>query len=349
MYPSRSDGVYGTFVKVFFENLHKVYPYTELIAIKGKRNGYRKLIQYIIFYVSIIYKLLIQKYDFVYIHTISHTSPPLRISNALRKQNLVFNIHGDDLITTTKLASKLRDLSLPLLRRAKLIFVPTTYFKNILLAKYPWIKQDNIFISPSGGLNKSFYNNSPKPVNKIPIIGYVSRIDKGKGWEYLIDALKELVKDGYKMKVYIVGSGYQENDLINKIDKENLSDTISYKGPLTHAELPNFYHSLDWFIFPTYRQGESLGLVGLEAMAGGTPVIGSDIAGLKSYIIDNNNGYLIPPQDSKALASKIKYAISLNKSEKELLSKNAYETALKYESSRVNEILFSKLKSIFQI
>ena len=84
-------------------------------------------------------------------------------------------------------------------------------------------------------------------------------------------------------------------------------------------------------------------------MAGGTPVIGSDIAGLKSYIIDNNNGYLIPPQDSKALASKIKYAISLNKSEKELLSKNAYETALKYESSRVNEILFSKLKSIFQI
>lgn len=107
MYPSRSDGVYGTFVKVFFENLHKVYPYTELIAIKGKRNGYRKLIQYIIFYVSIIYKLLIQKYDFVYIHTISHTSPPLRISNALRKQNLVFNIHGDDLITTTKLASNL--------------------------------------------------------------------------------------------------------------------------------------------------------------------------------------------------------------------------------------------------
>lgn len=343
------DKVYGTFVKTFFEDIIKIYPNAELIAIKGKSSGYYKVIKYLIFYVSIILKLLIHKYDFVYVHTISHTSPPLRFSNIFRKQNLIFNIHGDDLLTTSKLAEKLRNLSFPLLKKASLVVVPTTYFKTVLLTQCPWINEDTVFISPSGGLNKSFYNNSPKPINAIPIIGYVSRIDKGKGWEYLIEAVKQLTDEDIQMKVLIAGSGEQENDLKHKIDEYNLNDIIHYEGPLTHAELPNFYHKLDWFVFPTYRLGESLGLVGLEAMAAGTPVIGSDIAGLRSYIINNNNGYLIPPKNSNELASKIKYALSLSKSEKDSYCINAYKTALQYESSIVNGMLFNKIKSLFQI
>ena len=347
MYPSNRDPVYGTFVKVFYEDIQKYFSNVELVAIKGKRNGLDKIFAYLKFYIIIFFKLIVSRYDFVYIHTIAHPIPPIRAASLFRNLNLVFNIHGDDLLTTTKLSTKLRNLSYPLLKNAKQIIVPTDYFKDILIEECPWINKNIIFISPSGGINLSFFKNTTKQNHQLPVVGYVSRIDKGKGWEYLLCAIHILVLKGHKLKVEIVGSGFQVSLLEKQIFELGLQDIVSYRGALTHAELPDFYHNLDWFVFPTYRKGESLGLVGLEAMASMTPVIGSDIAGLRSYIVDGVNGFLIPPQNSEMLASTIERALTLSKSEIIDLQNNAYNTALRYESSLVNKILFEKLNSIF--
>lgn len=65
-----------------------------------------------------------------------------------------------------------------------------------------------------------------------------------------------------------------------------------------------FYSAIDIFCFPTYRKSDSLGLVGLEAMACGCIVIASNMAGPTSYIKDQENGFFFKPRDGKDLNQK---------------------------------------------
>lgn len=105
------------------------------------------------------------------------------------------------------------------------------------------------------------------------------------------------------------------------------------------------YTNLDLFIFPTTLE-ESLGLVGLEAMACHTPVIGSRIGGLTDYIVDGKNGFFFEPGNEIDLAKKIELFRNLPEKETECLKKAAYQTALQYKSDVVAQKLYSQLKQI---
>ncbi len=346
MYPSKKDPYYGTFVKMFFEDLNKLdNTDTKLIAIKGRRLAIMSKIRaYISFYSQIILKLVLYKYDLIYVHTISHTSLPLRFISIFRRLNLIFNIHGDDLLTTTKLAGILKNISLPLLQKSNKIVVPTEYFKDVLLNEMPFISMEKIIISPSGGISKKFFlKHSLISSSHIPKIGYVSRIDAGKGWDILLRALSLLKDDGIEFVAEFYGRGDDVRNFKSKINEFNLSDMVKYYGPKSHEELPQIYSSFDIFVFPTIRKGESLGLVGLEAMASGTPVIGSDIGGLRSYIKDNVNGMMFPPGDHVELYKRLKSFLSRDDTERLIMSINAKKTAEMYESSKVNRALFEKV------
>lgn len=344
MFPSSKDPYYGTFVKMFYEDLRKVnHISVKLIAIKGRKFSLvAKIMAYLSFYFQIFYYVSFYNYKFIYVHTISHPTPPLRIISFFKKLPIIYNIHGDDLLTTTSLAEKLLEFAKPLLKTAKAIVVPSEYFKEVLFSKIPFTKTRKVIISPSGGVAKEFYCKK-HPVNSVPLLGYVSRIDEGKGWSTMIEALKILKNDNVIFKAQFFGRGDQASLLEKEIFNSGLNDYVSFEGPKSHSELPYIYSQFDLFIFPTQRAGESLGLVGLEAMAASTPVIGSDIAGLRTYIINGENGFLFPPGDAKKLAEKIKEYLLLSKDKKELMRSNAYKTALDYESSLVNNLLFKKI------
>lgn len=81
---------------------------------------------------------------------------------------------------------------------------------------------------------------------------------------------------------------------------------IKYIGPIPYHSLPEIYCTLDLFIFPTCLE-ESLGLVGLEAMACEVPVIGSYIGGLKDYIKDKENGFFLLREMRKNFLIKLNY------------------------------------------
>ena len=101
-----------------------------------------------------------------------------------------------------------------------------------------------------------------------------------------------------------------------------------------------FYKSVDLFIFPSENKSESLGLVGLEAMAASTPVIGSNIGGIATYINDGENGFLFEPKNSMELANNIIKYMDSSAKEKNFMMNMAYKTALNYESSKVLTTLF---------
>lgn len=350
LYPSKEDPTYGTFVKNFVYGLEKMEKTAnvDLCVIRGRTNfKFIKLLKYLVFYIKSVFLLLSKNYDLVYVHYITHSSVGLRLVSFFKEIPIAFNIHGDDLLTKSRFADFILEFMKPLLFKSKLIVVPSNYFKMVLLDKFPCLDSSNIFVSASGGVKHTFYTlkKISNDQTKLFRLGYVSRVDYGKGWDSLIKAVGRLQHEGYNVSLDIVGNGFmidKMNFLINDIDVSN----VHYLGPIPYDKLPQKYKSFDLFIFPTELH-ESLGLVGLEAMASGTVVVGSNIGGLKDYIIDGYNGFLFEAQNVTELVSKIKKYISLPIDFKSNMSKNAFMTAMEYKDDVVSNKLMKKLEETF--
>lgn len=344
LYPSKKAPFYGSFVKNFVEdiNIYNGKPVT-ICVLKGLHDGnvLKKTLLYLNFYCRIFYRLIFFKYDLIYVHLITHASIPIRIVSYLRKLNLVFNIHGEDLLVTTRLAKELLNISIPLLRKASAIVVPSNYFKNVTLERLPFLNPNKILVSASGGVKRAFYINREYKTKDIITIGYVSRIDRGKGWNLFIEAINIINKLGYNVNAYIIGGGKEVEEMKTLIRERELNNVL-YIGPIAYDKLITYYSKMDLFIFPTILH-ESLGLVGLEAMAAKVPIIASRIGGITDYVIDGYNGFFFNPGDFKDLANKIQKYINLNDNEKETMISNARKTADMYRDNIVSTSLFDTL------
>ena len=350
MYPSKKDKTYGTFVKMFKEGIE--HNANDIIFnccfIRGRSNNLIvKVCKYSIFYITIIYKALFTKYDFIYNHQITHSAPALRICRYFRKFKLVMNIHGGDIVTIDKTSKKLLNFAIPLLVNSNLIVVPSDYFKNVVLNKIPGISLSQLFVSASGGVDKNIFTCLNSHISSTSTIVYVSRIDTGKGWNVLIDAILELRLSGdfAGKRVLFVGYGEQAEMLNEKINDLDLSDCCDYLGPKTHRELSELYNQADIMIFPTMLY-ESLGLVGIEAMACGCPVIGSDIGCLPEYIKEGITGFLFEPGNSHELAERIVDFYKLTEKQRNTMRLEAIRYVDKYESRKISQALINKIKEI---
>ncbi|CAN1212846.1 glycosyltransferase [Tumidithrix helvetica PCC 7403] len=143
------------------------------------------------------------------------------------------------------------------------------------------------------------------------IVLYVGRFDPRKGIETLVRACALLKEKGVKnLKLVIVGGSSphmpdgEERDRIEKIICElGLKPEIIFAGQIGHDVLPLYYTAADVCVIPSHY--EPFGLVAIEAMACGTPVVASDVGGLKFTIIPEETGLLVPPQDIAAFGHGI--------------------------------------------
>lgn len=344
LYPSKNAPFHGSFVKNFVDELNAYNQRPVAICVlKGRIDGYGilKILTYLLFYGKIFYRLLFFNYDLIYVHLITHASIPIRIVSYIKKLNIVFNIHGEDLLVTTPLAKKLLDFVIPLLKKAKLIIVPSNYFKEVTLTQLPFLNEEKILVSASGGVKEQFYVEHTHTSNNTLTIGYVSRIDRGKGWDVFVNAIKIVNDRGYEVKACMIGGGLDVEKMKMLIDEEGIRN-ITYVGPVAYQDLPIYYSKMDLFVFPTLLR-ESLGLVGLEAMAASVPVIASRIGGITDYLRDGDNGLYFTPGDSEDLANKIQQFIELEDIQKTTMAANARRTANKYKSDIVSTTLFDTL------
>jgi glycosyltransferase involved in cell wall biosynthesis len=136
---------------------------------------------------------------------------------------------------------------------------------------------------------------------------YVGRIKFHKGIEYFTSAAKFVDKN---TKFLIVGSGDFEHVIANYIKDLNLEDKVIQVGKVPNSELPLYYAACDVFVLPSLTRLEAFGIVGLEAMATGKPVIVSDIPGVREVITDGREGYLSPPMEIEIMAKKINKLLS---------------------------------------
>lgn len=346
MYPSKSDPLFGVFVKNFKWLLEKDgIVFSSFSVIRGKKaNKLSKTLSYSKYYFSILYNFILKKYDLVYVHYLSHNSPILSFLLPMINRPLVINVHGTDILSSQ--GKKIDILNRRILKKTNLVVVPSEYFKEIMLTNYSFLDSEKIFVSPSAGVDSEKFYPTSTVENEIPIIGMISRIDAGKGWEDFVKALYHLKLNGIKFKAIIAGQGREEKQMIDMIIKYNLSDSIEFLGLVKQDQLIELYNKMDVLVFPTKREAESLGLVGLEAMSCKTPVIGSDIAGLKTYITHEVNGLLYPPGNVEKLVENIEKYFLFPTQQKDKIKEEAYKTAQDYEAKKVISKLHNRLSKL---
>ncbi len=134
-----------------------------------------------------------------------------------------------------------------------------------------------------------------------PVVGIIARLSDVKGHTYLIEAMKEVLKNIPDAQLLIVGEGKMKENLAALVKKLGIEKSVFF---LSNAyNMPDVLSAMDLFVMPSLKEG--LGLSLMEAMAFGLPVIGSDVGGIKTLIRDGQNGLLVKPADSRHLAFRI--------------------------------------------
>ena len=348
MFPSAADPLFGIFVKNFKSELEKqgvAFPHP--VLIHGKvRSSLKKAVRYLRHYCISIFRFVTLQYDLVYVHYLSHHIPILLLMAWLKGKSVVVNVHGSDIIELQK-HKVLNNLAGFVLKRIGLLVVPTSYFRDLVMEKYPFLKPENIFISPSGGIDGSkFYPKKPAESKQVLTLGFISRFIEEKGWKVFMQALVLLKKQGIPFKALIAGKGPDEGAIIEYIRANGLQSDVAMLGLIKQEELLEVYNKLNLYIFPTYREAESLGLTGLEAMSCGTPVVASNISGPATYIESGVNGFLFEPRNSKALSDIIVHYLGMDPESQKKISEQAIATGQRYEKGLVAKKLINRLESL---
>src|SRR5208337_2839694 len=157
------------------------------------------------------------------------------------------------------------------------------------------------------GVNVKRFNRKNRKIKKyddgkINIL-FVGRIEKRKGLIYLLQAYKKLLNKHKNVRLIIVGSGPLLKLYKQFADKNKLKN-IHFEGFVSINDLPGYYSTADIFCSPAIF-GESFGIVLLEAMATGIPVVAFDIPGYKDVVSDKKDGLLAKSRDVVDLYGKL--------------------------------------------
>lgn len=180
-----------------------------------------------------------------------------------------------------------------------------------------------------------------------PIILTIGRLIEWKGHKYLIEALRILNEDPLP-HLLIGGEGALKKDLEAMVKQKGLSDRVTFLGHIPNDFTPFYYSLADIYVQPSIvdKDGntEGLGVTLLEAMACGTPCIGSKTGGIPNIIIDGNNGFLVDPADPKQLAEKLSILLK----NKALLSRMAEQGKLFVKENYSWETKAKELVTIYK-
>lgn len=132
---------------------------------------------------------------------------------------------------------------------------------------------------------------------------FVARLSVETGANYLLRALPSIAQAFPNVRLHVLGSGSLEPKLHQLAESLGLADRVSWYGWVPLRDLARYYSSADAMIFPGTSGGTPR--VMLQAMACGTPFVGSAIGGIVDHIAHNRTGWLVPPRNVEALSQTV--------------------------------------------
>jgi rhamnosyl/mannosyltransferase len=134
-----------------------------------------------------------------------------------------------------------------------------------------------------------------------PQLLFVGRLRYYKGLDTLIAALTHI-----NARLVVVGTGPMQGDWQALAAQTGVADRIAWLGEVPDADLPALYHLADLFVLPASHPSEAFGLVQVEAMAAGLPVVCTELGTGTTYVNrDGETGRVVPPRDPTALAAAV--------------------------------------------
>lgn len=254
----------------------------------------------------------IKKYQISLIHT--HWMIPQGLIGAIfcRLLNVphIATIHGSDLNILRKYPF-LHTIVRFITQNSTKITVNSNFMRQQLLIVSPSCenKLENIpmGINPNRFGISSYTDMKNLHRTKYLILS-VGRLIDWKGTIFLIKAMPMVLEKYPDSKLIISGTGPELDVLKHQANELGLNTRVEFLGVVPSFDLLSYYKSADVFVLPSiYHKGktEGLGVVLLEAMAAGCPVIGSSVGGIPDIIIDGTNGFLVPEKNPIAIAEKI--------------------------------------------
>ena len=231
-----------------------------------------------------------------------------------------------------------KKLMFPILENADNVIALTMNMKKELSQKF---NINNIRVISNGiNLNHSKLDKVKSISNDEKIILSVARLRPEKGVEYLIKAIKIVLQKHAEIKLIIVGDGPEKEYLSRLVNEEGLKRNVHFTGDIPNEKVYEYYAMATIFVLPSLSEG--FGLVLLEAMATGTPIIATNVCGLSEIIENGKNGFLVNPKNPNELAKGIIYLLENPKLRKKI-SKNNKNNSKDYEIS----VSIDKLETVY--
>lgn len=186
------------------------------------------------------------------------------------------------------------------------------------------------FIVPLGIPENAAMNqpDDKKMKSKVQVL-YLSNYIESKGLLVLIDALRIIKDKGYFFNARLVGAAADLTimDVENYVSMRDLKDCVEITGPKYGNDKHAEFNMADIFVFPTYYYNETFGLVNLEAMQHGLPVISTSEGGIADVVLNNETGFIVEPRNADELAQKLAILIE-NKELREAMGKKGQDRYL---------------------
>ncbi len=193
-----------------------------------------------------------------------------------------------------------------------------------------------IEVIPTGIDTSAFKHGSGAALRKrfaIPpkafVVGHVGRLAPEKNPSLLMRALVDFLHMHPAAHALIVGDGSMRSSMEEDAKRASLSRRLHFAGTLRHGALIDSYHAIDLFAFASTT--ETQGIVLLEALASGVPIVALDAIGTRDFITHGKNGWLVPQERTQEFAPALSRAAHLVSAYRKRYRQCAYASAARYD------------------
>lgn len=161
---------------------------------------------------------------------------------------------------------------------------------------------------PEGPFSKNELTKQVKRDKSAPIVLNVGRLEAIKGQDILLSAWPSVLASRPEARLWLVGNGSKKEDLKKQADLLGITATVRFWGYLPQDRTAALLTEADLFVLPS--RSEAFGIVLLEAMARGIPVVASNVKGVAEVVPPSGEAYLVPPEDVSSLGDSIVLGLS---------------------------------------
>ncbi|WP_297437248.1 glycosyltransferase [Thermococcus sp.] len=179
------------------------------------------------------------------------------------------------------------------------------------------------------------------------IVLFVGALDKAhyfKGVEYLLQSFASI--KNRNLFLVIVGDGDLKGYYMKLAERLGLKNRTLFTGRVSSEDLPKYYASADVVVLPSITMGEAFGLVLIEGMATGKPVIATNLPGVRTVVDNGINGYIVEPKNTKDLSERISYLLENEKTRKKFGKRGRKKVEKMYSWEKIGKKLEEVYKNL---